>query len=342
MSIPEPQIDKGKLLAALERFSSAKIAVVGDIILDQYIWGSVSRISPEAPVPVVEVAKETKMLGGAANVISNLVALGAEPVLYGVIGDDQTGEEILSMMRDIGLSTDSILVEAGRSTSIKTRIIAHNQQVVRFDKESRRPIADEVMQQILDIASQAVAETDIILISDYGKGVVSRELVKGLKALTEKLEVPIAVDPKTGNFACYQGVEIITPNNDEASGYCRFNIEGEETLLKAGEVILQELDCNAVLITQGKDGMTLFERGGTVTHISAVAKEVYDVTGAGDTVIATLCLGVAAGLDLVSSSLIANFAGGIVVGKVGTSVVSTEELRAAIMTYEPSLRGAES
>ncbi|MBW2021380.1 MAG: D-glycero-beta-D-manno-heptose-7-phosphate kinase [Deltaproteobacteria bacterium] len=333
VEIVQQEMDKQRLVDSLDKFGGARILVVGDIILDQYIWGSVSRISPEAPVPVVDVRRETKMLGGAANVINNLVALGARPVLFGVVGEDQSGQEILSMLRKAGVSTDTIFVENGRRTSIKTRVIAHSQQVVRVDRESREPINGDLMTRILDSLEKLIPKSDVVLVSDYGKGLVSKDLIEGMRALTINSEVSVAVDPKIGNFPCYHGVDIITPNHEEAGHFCRFSIEDSERLLEAGKVILGELDCAAVLITQGKDGMTLFERDGSVTHIPAVAKEVYDVTGAGDTVIAALCLGMAAGLDLVSSALIANFAGGIVVGKVGTSVVTTEELKSAIMNY---------
>ncbi len=325
--------NKDGLITSIDRFAQARILVVGDIILDEYIWGKVSRISPEAPVPVVEVHRETRMLGGAANVASNLARLGATTVLCGVIGADQAGKEILKMIKDLGLATEAVISDRLRPTSIKTRVIAHNQQVVRFDKESREPLGNENLGRILQYVSGVLAETDVILISDYGKGVVSRGLMEGIMRLARDRNIPIAVDPKTGNFPCYVGADIITPNHEEAGSYCRFVIEDDKSLMQAGQMLLADLSCAAVLITQGKDGMTLFEKAGKVTHIPAVAKEVYDVTGAGDTVIATLCLGMAAGLDLASSALLANFAGGIVVGKVGTSTVSPDELKAAITEY---------
>lgn len=326
-------VDKDKLIESLHRFVYARVLVIGDIILDEYIWGSVSRISPEAPVPVVEVRKQSQMLGGAGNVVSNLVSLGAKPMLCGIVGEDQAGSMILTKIKEMGLEANGIFVDRQRPTSIKTRVIAHNQQVVRFDKESKAPISREILNRILERASHSIDGIDVILVSDYGKGVVSRGLIEGLQALAGGRQIPIAVDPKIGNFSCYKGVDILTPNNDEASSYCRFVIEGDKSLINAGHMLLDELLCGAVLITRGKNGMSLFEKGGSVTHIPAVAKEVYDVTGAGDTVIATLTLGIAAGLDLPSSAIMANFAGGIVVGKVGTSTVSPNELKAAILNY---------
>ena len=325
--------DKDKLVKSLDRFGSARVLVVGDIILDEYIWGSVSRISPEAPVPVVEVRKQTQMLGGAGNVVSNLVSLGAKPMLCGVVGDDQPGSMVLSKIKNMGLETDAIFIDKQRPTSVKTRVIAHSQQVVRFDRESKAPISRKILDQILERASSYLKSAHVIIVSDYGKGVISRELIEHLQALGGESEIPIIVDPKIGNFSYYKGVDILTPNNDEASSYCRFIIDDDKSLVNAGHMLLDELQCGAVLITRGKYGMSLFEKDGSVTHIPAVAKEVYDVTGAGDTVVATLALGIAAGLDLPSSSIMANFAGGIVVGKVGTSTVSPSELKAAIFSY---------
>lgn len=314
-------------------FARAKVLVIGDIIRDEYIWGNVSRISPEAPVPVVDVKGETKMLGGAANVIRNMVTLGASPLLCGVIGDDPTGKEILKEMALMDLTLDGVLTEPERPTSIKTRIVAHNQQVVRFDRESRRDISSGSMQKILDFVEGKIDGLDVMVVSDYGKGVISTPLMKELKRLvrsgTERSLV-IAVDPKTGNFEHYEGVDVITPNHHEAGAFCGFEIIDEETLIQAGRQMLDKLNCRSVLITQGKQGMTLFENNGRMTHIPTVAKEVYDVTGAGDTVIATFSLGLASGLDLKSAAIISNFAAGIVVGQVGTSAVSAEELKKAI------------
>ncbi len=322
--------DPGRLKRAVNRFRNARVLVIGDIILDHYIWGDVSRISPEAPVPVVEVTKETKMLGGAANVINNLAKLGARPLLCGVIGRDQTGREIISRIEAMGLSTEGIVREAGRPTSIKTRIIAHNQQVVRFDKESKAEIKEGTVKKLLNFVAGKLKNMDVVVVSDYGKGVISSSLMVELRKLMDGSSAIVGVDPKTGNFEFYRGVDVITPNHHEAGAYCHMGIEDEATLLEAGKRMLEGLDCGSVLITRGKDGMTLFERDGQITHIPTVARKVYDVTGAGDTVISTLCLGLASGLDMKSSAVIANFAAGIVVGEVGTSAVEAAELKEAI------------
>ena len=319
---------------ALRRYvdglSDTKVVVVGDILMDEYVWGDVSRISPEAPVPVVEVKQETKMLGGAANVVNNIASLGGTPILCGVIGDDQTGREIVDTMMQQGLRTDGIIREPGRPTSIKTRVVAHNQQVVRFDREERKRLEDESIKRILDFVRQMKGGYEAIIVTDYGKGVISAELMEGLRKLLSDSKTLIAVDPKTGNFEFYQGVDVITPNHHEAAAFCRMEIVDEESLVQAGRHMLNELNCRSVLITQGKDGMTLFERNGEISHIPTVARKVFDVTGAGDTVISALCLGLASGMDLKSAAIIANFAAGIVVGEVGTSTVGAEDLKKAI------------
>jgi rfaE bifunctional protein kinase chain/domain len=314
----------------VDDLSDTKVVVVGDILMDEYVWGDVSRISPEAPVPIVEVKQETKMLGGAANVVNNIASLGGTPILVGVIGDDQTGREIMDIMVQQGLRTDGIIREPGRPTSIKTRVVAHNQQVVRFDREERKRLEDGSIERIIDFIRQMEGGYEAIIVADYGKGVISAELMKRLRELLSDSRTLIAVDPKTGNFEFYQGVDVITPNHHEAAAFYRTEIVDEESLVQAGRHMLHELNCRSVLITQGKDGMTLFERNGEISHIPTVARKVFDVTGAGDTVISALCLGLASGMDLKSAAMIANFAAGIVVGEVGTSTVGVEDLKKAI------------
>jgi D-glycero-beta-D-manno-heptose-7-phosphate kinase len=315
----------------MDKFPEARILVVGDIIMDEYIWGDVSRISPEAPVPVVDVQDQTKMLGGAANVLNNIISLGGRAILCGVIGNDPTGREILDRLKTTGSATRGIVMEPKRPTSIKTRIIAHNQQVVRFDRESRKGIEDESRDKLLRIVEEHRGEIDAVLVADYGKGVVSEALMKSLRGLLTDMSIPLAVDPKTGNFECYRGVDVITPNHYEAGAFSRIEIMDEDTLIRAGRQMLDELDCGTVLVTQGKDGMTLFEKNGEISHIPTVAKKVFDVTGAGDTVISTFCLGLASGMDMKSAAVISNFAAGIVVGEVGTTTVKVDELRKVVL-----------
>lgn len=321
----------------IDRFPDARIAVIGDIIMDEYIWGDVSRISPEAPVPVLEVQKETRMLGGAANVVRNMCTLGARPVLCGIVGDDVTGEAILMELEGLGLETGGVFKDPSRPTSIKTRVVARHQQIVRFDRESSLDISRQSVRKILDFAKNRLSRFDAVVISDYGKGVVSGPLMKGLRQLLKEPpfnpRMVMAVDPKTGNFEHYRGVDVITPNHHEAGLFCGLKIVDEPTLKQAGLKMLDLLTCRSVLITQGQDGMTLFEREGAETHIPTVAKKVFDVTGAGDTVISTLSLGLAVGMDLKSASFMANIAAGIVVGEVGTSAVNANELKRAIAQY---------
>ncbi|MBW1922205.1 MAG: D-glycero-beta-D-manno-heptose-7-phosphate kinase [Deltaproteobacteria bacterium] len=314
----------------IDRFPDVGVLVIGDIILDKYIWGDVNRISPEAPVPVVEIRHETRMLGGAANVIRNMATLGARPILCGVVGDDRAGQEIKTKLQGMGLAADGVVTEPGRPTSVKTRVIAHNQQVVRFDKESTRRPGSETMERLLSFMEGRLSGIQAVVVSDYGKGCINGELMTRLRELIGRSRVIVGVDPKTGNFEHYRGVDVITPNHFEAGTYCGFPIVDEGSLLRAGRKMLETLDCRSVLITRGKDGMSLFERDGAVHHIPTVARKVFDVTGAGDTVIGTFCLGLASGLDLRSSAVISNYAAGIVVGEVGTSAVAARDLKRAV------------
>ena len=319
-----------ELIEFIDRFPLSRIMVIGDIILDEYIWGDVARISPEAPVPVVEVIQETRNLGGATNVLNNINSLGGKAVICGVIGDDPFGNYLIEKINELGMFTDGIITDKARPTSIKTRIIARNQQVVRFDRETKKPVDAAVMRRLLKTIESNLDGTDAIIISDYGKGVISSHLIKAIEKLVSGSEIIIAVDPKTENFQYYKGVDIITPNHHEAGTFCGFSITDDETLIRAGEYILDKLNCNSVLITQGKDGMTLFENGTDPCHIPTVARKVFDVSGAGDTVISTLSLGLAAGMNKDSAALVSNFASGIVVGEVGTSTVTAKALKAAI------------
>ena len=336
MKTVDPRKSISRLNRAITKFKEAKVLVIGDIIMDYFVWGDVNRISPEAPVPVVQVKRETKMLGGAANVIHNIATLGAKPILCGVIGGDLNGREILHMAGEMGLRTDGIVTEKMRPTSIKTRVVAQGQQVVRFDRENSDDIQIESTQSLLAFIEENLIDLNAIVVADYGKGVISSDLMRGLRSLVDSStdhSIVTAVDPKTGNFEYYQGVDVITPNHHEAGLFCRFEIVDKETLKRAGKYMLHQLDCRSVLITQGKDGMTLFEKSGEITHIPTVAKKVYDVTGAGDTVIGTFSLGLASGLDLLSAAILSNFAAGIVVGEVGTSAVRAADLKRVIKEF---------
>ncbi len=323
-------LDPVSLAGSIEKFPKTRVLVIGDIIMDEYIWGDVSRISPEAPVPVVDVKRETKMLGGAGNVVNNISSLGGEAILCGVVGDDSTGRQVVKMVKNLGGATEGIFQEPDRPTTIKTRIVAQHQQVVRFDRESRREILAESVERLLDFVKRMQKDLHAIVVSDYAKGVISPRLMKGLRDLVAESGIVLGVDPKKNNFEHYKGIDVITPNHHEASAFSGIEIGDDETLVAAGNRILHYLKCRSVLITQGKDGMTLFEKRGEPVHIPTVARKVFDVTGAGDTVISTFCLGLAAGMDLKSAALISNFAAGLVVGEVGTSTVKAEELKRVI------------
>ncbi len=323
-----------RLIRIIDRFANTRVLVVGDVMIDHYVWGSVSRISPEAPVPVVNVTRESLLLGAAANVVNNIHALGGNVSLCGVIGQDDAGRQLQHMLKSRGIPTDGLIVEQDRRTTIKTRVIAHHQQVVRFDRETKEAICRETHRGILArVAALADDGLDAIVISDYCKGVVTKDVVRDIVRLARKRGIIVSVDPKIAHFGIYSGVTILTPNTKEASLGSRIEIEDEESLLRAGRGLLLRLKCNAVLITRGEQGMTLFERSGRITHIPTVAREVFDVTGAGDTVISTLTLAMAAGANMIDAAKLSNFAAGIVVGVVGTATVTPDQLKHSIRAH---------
>jgi rfaE bifunctional protein kinase chain/domain len=323
--------DSKRLTAYIDRFPATRVLVVGDIVLDHYIWGKVSRISPEAPVPIVNVTRENLLLGGATNVANNIHALGGAVSVCGVIGKDEAGRQLLQLLQKQGIRTEGLIVDPARPTTIKTRVLAHSQQVVRFDRETKERIERDAHRRIFDYVGRQVREgLDAIVLSDYCKGMVTSDLVRDIVRLAKKHKVIVSVDPKVSHFGMYSGVTILTPNINEASIGAKIEIDNEQSLLKAGALLLKRLKCEAVLITRGEQGMSLFEHGGRVTHIPTVAREVFDVTGAGDTVISTLTLGMAAGSTMVDAARLSNFAAGIVVGVVGTATVKPEELKLRI------------
>jgi len=315
------------LKGIVKNFSKSSILVIGDLILDRYIWGKVSRISPEAPVPVVEVTDDNFMLGGSANVANNIIALGGEATVAGVAGGDRAGEVMRQLLDEKGIK--SMLFEDTRPTTIKTRVIAHNQQLVRFDKEESKRISERALDNLVAFVRHAADEYAAVIVSDYKKGVVSRELIRGILSTPKQKRKFIAVDPKVGHFHFYKGVSLITPNLTEASQGSGVEIRDESSLIRAGKALKKRLGCGAVLITRGEEGMSLFE-GDRITHIPTAARHVYDVTGAGDTVIAAFTLAFASGATLREAAIIANHAAGIVVGEVGTAVVAPEKLRQSL------------
>jgi D-beta-D-heptose 7-phosphate kinase/D-beta-D-heptose 1-phosphate adenosyltransferase len=320
-----------RLTAALPRFERARVLVVGDLMLDEYIWGAVSRISPEAPVPVVQVRSESVRLGGAANVAANLRALGAQVDLVGVVGNDIAGERLVHELERIGTKGDTVLVDRERATTIKTRVVAGSQHVVRFDREALTDLPASGVRALSARLRDLLPGADALVISDYGKGVITGPLLRALLPLARRHRVPVVVDPKLALFRLYRRVAVITPNHHEAAAAAARPIRNVEELVAVGKTLRARLDADNLLMTRGEQGMSLFERDGSVTHIPAVAKEVYDVTGAGDTVVATVALGLAARLSARQVAMLANQAAGVVVGKVGTATVSREELAQAIL-----------
>lgn len=298
-------------------------------MLDRYVWGRVERISPEAPVPVVEVVKETVHLGGAANVAYNLAVLKARPLLVGVVGRDEAGDRLVEELHRQEISSEGIVRDKGRSTTIKTRIIAHNQQVCRTDREDKTPLSQGTVDQMKSAYQPLLEQAKGIIISDYAKGACSEALVVDLIQETRQAKKFLAVDPKAGDFSVYRGASIVTPNKKEAVRASGVEIVDEASFIQAGEKLLEVTASDYLLITRGEEGMTLFD-GKEHSHIPTVAREVFDVSGAGDTVIASLTLAVAAGASIRDAAILANHAAGVAVGKLGTAAASGEEILSSI------------
>jgi D-beta-D-heptose 7-phosphate kinase/D-beta-D-heptose 1-phosphate adenosyltransferase len=311
----------------LERFPQARILVVGDLILDQYIWGEVNRISPEAPIPIVEVIRESFTLGGASNVAHNVRALGAQAEVCGIVGQDGYGKMILDTLREKQIPVHAVVRDPTRPTTLKTRIVAHKQQVVRVDREdARRPDAS-LVEEIGKRIEERLPHVDAVILEDYGKGVLQDEMLRKVVPLARAAGKLVTVDPKKEHYDCYHGVTAITPNRSEAEAATGIRISDTRSLHEAGERLLNRLECEAVLITMGDQGMCLFQRREPPFGISALAREVYDVSGAGDTVIAVLTTALVAGAAPRQAAVISNVAGGLVVEKLGTATVNREELK---------------
>jgi D-beta-D-heptose 7-phosphate kinase/D-beta-D-heptose 1-phosphate adenosyltransferase len=325
-----PTCDTGAFMGAIDRFVEMKVLVIGDVILDEYIWGTVRRISPEAPVPVVNVTREEQLLGGAANVIHNIITAGGQAVLTGVIGQDRMGRAIVRMLGKLGSDPSGLVVDKGRPTTKKTRIVAHAQQVVRFDREQAADLDERLQEKMLDFARSGLDGLDAVIISDYGKGVVSPSFMAGLRTILDGKDKLVAVDPQVGHYPLYRGMTLITPNHFQAEAGAGIRIDSEERLIEAGRKLMRELKLRFVVVTRGEEGMTLFEKRKPPVTIPPEAREVFDVSGAGDTVIAILTLGLAAGLSLTEAAVLSNYAAGIVCGKLGTASVTAEELKAAV------------
>lgn len=305
----------------------AKILILGDIMLDEYLFGTVSRISPEAPVPVVEITSSRRLLGGAANVAANIRSLGDEPILLGTVGEDEASVKLTQLLKQRGISPDYLIHDSTRQTTIKTRIIAHSQQVVRTDMEDRHELSPDIESRILKRFLAMADSINAVIISDYGKGVITKTLLERVIEVCAQKDIFIAVDPQDTRFGMYHHVSVITPNHHEAGFAYGRRINSESDLTEVGNGLLKRLDAKSILITRGADGMSLFQQDAAPTHIPTFARKVYDVTGAGDTVIGCFVAAVCAGADLVEASIVANVGAGLTVAEVGTATVTVPQLR---------------
>jgi len=311
--------------AVIARFPRVRVLVAGDLMLDDFIWGTVERISPEAPVPVVRIAAESRRLGGAANVIHNLCALGGQVLACGVVGADAAGRQIVDDLRRLGVSVAGV-ARSRAATTRKTRIIAHQQQVVRLDREDAAQGDGRAAARARGFLLGHAGRADVVVVSDYGKGLITPPLLAALAALRVRRRFALVIDPKQVNFAHYRNASLVTPNREEASQAAGIDIRDGASLARAGAALLAGWESEAVLITRGEHGMSLFARGAPARHFPTAARRVYDVTGAGDTVVAACALALGAGASLQTAAVLANRAAGIVVGEVGTATVTAKQL----------------
>jgi D-glycero-beta-D-manno-heptose-7-phosphate kinase len=319
-------LEASEIAEFLARCRGEVVGVVGDVMLDRYVWGKVKRISPEAPVPVVEIEREDYHLGGAANVARNLASLGGIPLLLGIVGEDEAAATLRRAFGERGLSAEALLTDSSRRTTVKTRIIAQGQQVVRADWESTEDITGEVESRSLALVEEVAARSRALVFSDYSKGALTPKVIERAIAAAKARGVPILVDPKLRRYRLFRGVTLVTPNLSETERFTGISIRSEDDIEQAAGKLLADLDSDAVLVTRGEDGMSLFEKGQRPLHIETAAREVFDVSGAGDTVIATAALALGAGASLPRAAMLSNRAAGIVVAKLGTATVTPEEL----------------
>ncbi len=323
------KLDRLLIKSFLEGVAKTRALVVGDLMLDEYLWGVVDRISPEAPVQIVEVKRKELRLGGAGNVINNLLTLNCQVDVVSVVGDDDDGQFLLRRLKERGVQKHGVFSQSGRVTSRKTRVFASNQQIVRIDQETRADISVESEELILSHVKAALASLDVIFLSDYQKGVLTDRLLKEVIALGRTANVPVLVDPKGDDYRKYQGATLLTPNRKEAQQATGIAITDEASLLESGRKRVAELELEALVLTRSEEGMTVFSANGEI-HLPTVAREIYDVSGAGDTVLSLFGLGLAQKLPLATAARLANLAAGIVVGKVGTSTVCAQEMLAVV------------
>jgi D-beta-D-heptose 7-phosphate kinase/D-beta-D-heptose 1-phosphate adenosyltransferase len=317
------------------RFAGTRIVVLGDLMLDRFIWGNVTRISPEAPVPVVRMERESCSLGGAGNAARNIVSLGGIAVPVGLYGDDADGRELMGLCGEAGIERAGLVPAPGRPTTVKTRIVAHHQHVVRFDREDDSPLADGVTGALAERAVAALEGAKALVVSDYDKGTISRELLETVLPEAARRGLPVVVDPKVRLMPFYRPATVITPNTREAAEAAGVKVRSDPDIEAAGRSLIDRLGCPWLLITRGERGMLLLAAEGPSLAVPTQAREVYDVSGAGDTVVATLALALACGATMQEGVVLANQAAGVVVGKLGTAALTTGELLKAVREAQP-------
>ncbi len=326
-------------LSLLDRLAGRRVLVVGDVMLDEFLWGEIERISPEAPVPVLDERSRHQTLGGAGNVVANLAALGCTVGIGSVVGEDAPGRHLRAAMRELGVDDRALVADPERPTPVKTRVIARHQQLVRIDREERTPLPPWAEAKLLAAVEGCLSGCGAVVLSDYGKGVLTDSLVAGIIAAACRAHVPVVGDPKGSDYSRYRGVTLLTPNRKEAAEATAMALDDAAGVAAAGARLMQIADSEAMLITLSEEGMALFRRDREPLLLATRAREVFDVTGAGDTVVATLAAALSAGADLAAAAELANMAAGVVVGKVGTATATPEEIRAFAGSFtDPAAR----
>ncbi|MFI4869970.1 MAG: D-glycero-beta-D-manno-heptose-7-phosphate kinase [Steroidobacterales bacterium] len=327
-------MDNHDLQSLLERFREARILVLGDVMLDRYVYGSVERISPEAPIPVMAVDRELDMPGGAANVVRNAASMGAHAILIGVVGDDVWAKDLQTQLALLPTIEPRLIADRSRPTTRKTRFVADRQQLMRADREQRAPLSDILAERVLAMYREALAEVDVVLLSDYAKGVLSEVVTRAAIDAARSAGKAVIVDPKSSSLGKYAGASVLTPNRHELELACGHTCVTDEQVALGARRFLDEGVCEAMVVTRGAQGMSVVGADGSVSHLAAGAREVFDVSGAGDTAVTALSLGLAAGGDIVAAATLANVAAGLVVAKAGTAVVTAGEIVAAITQFD--------
>lgn len=322
----DSHLELDKLKNIVSDFKGKKIVVVGDLMLDHYLWGNVNRISPEAPVPIVDIHNEEYRLGGAANVVNNIVSLKGKPLVIGIVGNDKHGETLINLLKDCNANTDYIVKDTNRNTTVKSRIFAAGQQIVRYDMENTLDISSEIEDKILHKIELALCNADAVIIEDYNKGLLTKKVIKQIIKKANSLKIPVTVDPKFKSFFYYEHCTVFKPNFIELQKNLNVEIHNDEDLIKAANEVFKKIKPEYLVITLGEKGLKIFDKEKQIVQIPTFAKEVFDVSGAGDTVISVLTLCLATGCDIKTSAIIANHAAGAVCGKKGIHPANFDDI----------------